>query len=83
MSGKKKAELTPADPERCQAEEKEGSFMTLGPRSWHRCDAKPTVIIAEVQPGADGLKGEMSLCEKHYDVFKGQAKGVFQARPVP
>lgn len=59
---KKKIKLTPPDLERCQAEVKEGSFMTLGPRSYRRCANQPAVIVTEVQPGADGQRGSMSLC---------------------
>lgn len=63
------AKLTPPDPERCQAEIKEGSFMTLGPRSWHRCPNKPTVIVREAQPGPDGQRGSMSLCASCLEVM--------------
>ncbi len=56
--------LIPPDLERCQAEVPNGhSFMTLGGRPGRvRCSSKPTVIITEVQPGADGRCGSMSLC---------------------
>lgn len=55
-------ELVPPDPARCQAEIREGSFMTLGPRSWSRCTSTPSVIITERKPGPDGRCGSMSLC---------------------
>jgi hypothetical protein len=58
----KKVELIPPDLDRCQAERKEGSFMTFGPRSMIRCKNKPTVIAYENKPGKDGLRGSMSLC---------------------
>lgn len=67
MAAKK---LVPADPARCQAEIKGGSFMTLGPRSWERCKAKPTVIAAEVNAGPDGQRGSMSLCASCLAMFK-------------
>jgi len=51
--------LTPPDPACCQAE-KGGAFM-LGP-GLMRCSAKPTVIATEKKPGADGVRGSMSLC---------------------
>lgn len=56
--------LTPPDKKRCQAEYSNGvNFMTLGGRhEMIRCAAKPTVIVTEVKPGKDGLKGSMSLC---------------------
>ena len=44
--------------------------MTLGPRQWGRCKAKPTVIAAEVRAGQDGRKGSMSLCASCLVVFK-------------
>lgn len=62
--------LIPPDKERCQVEELEGSFMTLGPRSYVRCEEKPILIISEVKPGEDGKKGEMSMCAAHYEKFK-------------
>jgi len=67
---KPKPKLVPADPARCQAQIKEGSFMTLGPRQWGRCKAKPAVIVAEVKPGADGQRGSMSLCASCLAVFQ-------------
>ena len=33
----------------------------LGP-GLMRCSAKPTVIATEKKPGADGVRGSMSLC---------------------
>lgn len=55
--------LTPPDKQQCQAEIKEGSFMTLGPRGRYRCTNKPTVIVTETVPGEDGEHGSMSLCD--------------------
>lgn len=54
-------ELDPVDANRCQAEKKEGSFMTLGPRSYIRCRAKPSWIAIEIQNGK--FAGAMSLCD--------------------
>lgn len=54
--------LIPPDPDRCQAEHRLGSFMTLGPRSMVRCEAKPVYIAMETKPGEDGQCGSMSLC---------------------
>lgn len=42
--------------------QKPGSFMTLGPRTWVRCEAKPDFLAVEVVAGADGQHGAMSLC---------------------
>jgi hypothetical protein len=58
----KKSKLTPPDHKRCQAEWKEGSFMTLGPRSMIRCPNPPAIVVRERQPGKDGRRGSMSLC---------------------
>jgi hypothetical protein len=55
--------LTPADPDRCQAEYRGGSFMTLGPRPWIRCDNLPVYIAYETTPGKDGQCGSMSVCQ--------------------
>lgn len=61
-------ELTPPDLQRCQAEIKEGSFMTLGPRSFERCNNTPTWIATEA-PRDDGEpSGSMSLCDSCREV---------------
>lgn len=57
------------DVKRCQVEEIEGSFMTLGPRSYIRCDAAPTVIVTENHVQDDGKQGAMSMCARHYEKF--------------
>lgn len=65
---KPKPDLTPPDPERCQAERKVGCwpdarhFLNLGPAQMLRCDRKPVVIATEKRPGKDGQYGSMSLC---------------------
>lgn len=61
--------LAPPDLERCQAEIKGGSFMTLGPRSYARCKEKPTCIATENKPGKDSEHGSMSLCAECAKVF--------------
>lgn len=71
--GTKKQKLIPPDPERCQAQILEGSFMTLGPRSYIRCKTKPSVVIQEKQPGKDGQRGAMSLCPDCLQVYKKKA----------
>lgn len=60
--------LDPPDMARCQAEFREGSFMTLGPRPFVRCEAKPVYLIKEAKPGHDGRQGAMSVCESCYAV---------------
>ena len=62
--------LIPVDLNRCQVEELEGSFMTLGPRSYVRCEEKPVLVVSEIVPGKDEEKGQMSMCAKHYKKFK-------------
>ena len=54
----------PVDVMRCQSEEFQGSFMTLGPRSFVRCINKPVAIAVEQGPNEDGYQGAMSLCEE-------------------
>ncbi len=63
--------LTPPDKARCQAEVPNGhSFMTLGGSPGRvRCSNVPTLIAKENQPGKDGRKGSMSLCESCAKVF--------------
>ncbi len=61
----------PPDRERCQAEIKEGSFMTLGPRNFQRCKEVPTVIATERAVNEEyGHKGSMSLCDACLKVFQ-------------
>ena len=55
-------ELEPIDTTRCQAEIKEGSFMTFGPRSYQRCQRKPTWIAVDVRDSS--FYGAMSLCDE-------------------
>lgn len=75
---KKLPPLTPPDPKQCQAEKKEGAwpdaehFMVIGPAHMARCQNKPTVIIKEVKPAADGRRGSMSLCPDCLKTFLKQ-----------
>jgi len=64
------SKLEPPDYKRCQAEKKEGSFMTLGPRYISRCKNKPVVVLVERKKDKDGLQGSMSLCQECFDIFK-------------
>lgn len=52
----------PIDSARCQSEFKEGSFMTLGPRKYERCESEPTWVAVEVQDGK--VMGAMALCDE-------------------
>jgi hypothetical protein len=54
-------ELDPIDATCCQAEIKEGSFMTLGPRQMRRCKNVPTCIAVVIKDGK--LWGGMALCD--------------------
>ena len=56
--------IEPIDVSRCQATHKPGTFMTMGPRGWHRCQNVPTIIVVEkeIQEGETEL-GAMSLCD--------------------
>lgn len=53
--------LEPIDTTRCQAEKKEGSFMTFGPRRFVRCEKKPAWVAVDVRQGV--FYGAMSLCD--------------------
>jgi hypothetical protein len=66
-----KTKLVPPDRERCQAEKPgEGPFVMGGeigdPRRGYRvrCRSVPTVIATERRAGADGQRGQMSLCDE-------------------
>ena len=65
-------ELIKPDFDRCQAEVLDGSFMTLGPRSFVRCKNKPVYIATENEPQEDGLIGSMSLCEECSNILIGE-----------
>ncbi len=80
----KKKPLTPSDKKRCQALVPNGeSFMTLGGRPGRvRCSSVPAVIAKENEPGSDGRKGSMSLCESCSKVFL-EMKGVTFATLTP
>lgn len=55
--------MIPVDVHRCQTEKRDGSFMTLGPRTWTRCSNPATVVAVERTPGEDGKTGGMSMCD--------------------
>ena len=55
-------QLEPIDATQCQAEVLEGSFMTLGPRSYIRCKAKPSWVAIDVRDGE--FYGAMALCDE-------------------
>jgi hypothetical protein len=69
-------ELIPPDLQQCQSEIKEGSFMTLGPRSFRRCTNAPVWLAIE-GPREDGEpSGSMSLCDDCKLVCEKQMLGV-------
>lgn len=78
--------LEPADLTRCQAGKPNpnyGPFRYGGDPNPHiRCEEKPTVIATEKEPGEDGLRGEMSLCDNCMKVMVRQMPGVCTFRPV-
>ncbi len=80
---KKPIKLIPPDPDRCQAQTLEGSFMTLGPRSMERCKNKPTVIVTENKPKPGEPAGAMSLCPDCHEEFKRRMpKGYATAKKI-
>ena len=78
------SELTPPDFDRCQAEKPNGNtFMTLGGRpGLVRCREKPLYIVTEKEPGSDGQRGSMSLCESCHDVAIDQLGDVFDTEHI-
>lgn len=66
--------LEPVDVGRCQAEAKEGSFMTFGPRQYVRCSNEPTWIAVDVREGV--FYGAMSLCDECKKVCEIRMPGV-------
>lgn len=77
-----KVKLDPPDLKQCQSETLEGSFMTLGPRSYVRCSNKPTHIVKEVVPGEDGRRGSMSLCGECLKVCLDKMGGQISVKPI-
>jgi len=65
-----KEELEPIDPLMCQAEKKEGSFMTFGPRRYQGCPCIPTWVAIDVRDGK--FYGAMSLCDDCKKVCEAQ-----------
>ena len=64
------AKLTPPDLDRCQADKPGAGPFALGgetgdPRNGYlmRCRNQPIWIATEKEPGDDGQKGSMSLCD--------------------
>lgn len=66
--------LEPLDPTRCQAERKEGSFMTFGLPHLVRCRNKPIWIAIEVREG--NFYGGMSLCDECRKVCEIQVPSI-------
>lgn len=70
------SELEPVDYRRCQARIRKGSsFMTIGKPAWSRCSSRPCVVVREREPGRDGQRGAMSLCEECFGVFREKNPG--------
>ncbi|MDA4132063.1 MAG: hypothetical protein OK454_02920 [Thaumarchaeota archaeon] len=62
----KKADLTPPDYAQCQCEiTMTLGFMQLGgpPKTTERCKSKPTMLMEEREPGEDGQRGSMTVCD--------------------
>jgi len=74
--------MTPPDRNRCQAVivTTEYNAFQLGGRpesKVERCTNRPTMIVEEAEPGTDGQRGSMSLCDNHAAVFTDTVKGAF------
>lgn len=64
------SKLVPPDRDRCQAEKPTGGPFMIGGEIGNplkgylaRCRNTPTVIATEAEPGSDGKRGSMSLCD--------------------
>lgn len=70
--------LTPPDRKRCQTViTPRHSFMMLGPPpKSERCTNPPAFLATERQPGPDGQRGSMSVCEHCRDVMRKQMPGL-------
>ena len=80
----KKPNLEPVDLTRCQAERQRGSFMSLGPVPYIRCENQAAYVATEkkVDPKY-GAKPAMSLCGECLKVFKQQMpKGCAKIEPI-
>lgn len=67
--------LVPPDLERCQALGPKLGPFTMGGRigSRERCSNRPTIVITEAEPGPDGQRGSMSLCDACLAIAKKQS----------
>jgi hypothetical protein len=63
--------LEPPDLARCQGEWTTYNAWVMGGNVYQRtrCPKPPTVIITETEPGPDGQRGSMSLCDSCLAVF--------------
>lgn len=78
----KKADLTPPDYNQCQCEITTTlGFMQMGgPRkTTERCKNKPTMLMEEREPGEDGQRGSMTVCD---DCFKQAQLGVLAGSTI-
>jgi len=66
--------LTPPDLNSCQVDVHNGCgpFSIGGRSQYEQCTTEPKYIVYEIEPGEDGLKGSMSMCVKHKDIFINQ-----------
>lgn len=63
------AKLIPPSRTKCQCWWPESSIMTLGPRPTPtRCNRKVVAIITETNPGSDGKRGSMGVCQRCLDI---------------
>ena len=81
--------LTPPDLKWCQAEKPGNGPFTMGgtignPLNGYRvrCDAKPTCIVTESRPGADGRVGSMALCDACRFVMEEMMPGHCTTKPI-
>lgn len=78
-------ELEPVDEERCQADgpNPEWSPFRLGPVPKRvRCSNMPVWVATEKEPGKDGLRGSMSLCQPCKEVCDEQLAGQIEYKAI-
>ena len=66
--------LEPVDTEQCQTEKQSYNAFIMGGSCYTtvRCEEKPVFVATEKKPDEHGQTGAMSLCAKHFLIFRGQ-----------
>jgi len=63
--------LEPPDPKRCQADKITYNAWGIGgsPYKRLRCTNRAHWLVQELEPGPDGIRGHMTMCDECAEVF--------------